>query len=313
MKTLHLMCAVSLIFAGVTPGVALAQTQDTPPGQGVVDAVQKKKAEELDKETSRIVQEAVDGIKLTRAAYDLLDQDNTAEAKDRIVEALGKIDAAIQANPDTALLPVEADVQVLMGVNDLRTAMQHKAAAAEVLAMNNVQAARALLAPMIDEVDIQVLSVPVSDYKVKLNAALGQLQNNKKWEARQSLRDALSLFILDTDVIPVPTIHAEALIDEAIVAAKTDNDQATQLLQQANDALALSTVLGYSTDADNTLKAEIHSEHKKLSQFKHKQMKEEMLTKINNLETKIKDSTSDWTQTMHDQITKIRDKLASAT
>ncbi|MCA9402711.1 MAG: YfdX family protein [Candidatus Omnitrophica bacterium] len=312
MKTFELICAISILLTGLSPQVAAAQNPEKSDDQRVSHAVQKKKTEELERETARIVDEAVDGIKLTRTAYQLLEEDKPDEAKDEITRALGKINAAIAANPELTMLPVQADVQIMMGINDLTTAMQHKAAAQDVLAMENVQAARALLAPMVDEVDVEVLSVPVLTYKNKLNAALGLLENGEKWEARRSLREALSMFVIDTEVIPIPTITAEALIDEAIVAEKTDRAQAVKLLQEANDALTLSAVLGYNTDADNDLRAQIHSQNKKLSRLKHEQMKEEMLSKINGLQTKIKNSASEWKENLDDQIGRLKDKLGSS-
>ncbi len=311
MKSLKVFIAISLLMVGVAPAVVHAQNKKIRKSDKVIRAVENKKNEELDKESDKVVQEAIDGVMLTKKAYQLLDQDKSTEAKKGIVKALSEIDAAISANQGIDLLPIKADVQVLMGVYDLPTAIARKDTALEVLNSGDVQTARVLLNPMVDEIDVDIVSIPIAAYKGKLNDALGHLENNKKWEARQNLREALSLFILNTEVIPIPLVEADALIDEAVGVEKTDKKKAVELLEQANDALSLSDVLGYTTKEDKYLGDKIHKENKKLSKFKHRQMKEKMVKKIDDFGNKIKDGTSDIHKKMIGQINKIKEKLSS--
>ncbi|VAW13491.1 hypothetical protein MNBD_BACTEROID05-783 [hydrothermal vent metagenome] len=310
MKLLRVFILLSMFTVGAISSVVQAQNQQTSKNDKVIKAVEKKKTQELDEESDKVVREALDGVILTKKAYQLLDQDKSSKAKEIIIQSLSKIDAAIEANQDVILLPIEADVQVLMGVYDLSTAIGRKEAALESLNLGNLQAARALLTPMVDEIDVEVVSIPIIAYKRKLNDALGYLENSKKWEARQSLKEALSLFILTKEVLPIPLVEAEALIDEAVITETTDKQKAVELLEQANDALSLVAVLGYTTKEDKELWDQLRKENKKLSKFKHRQMKKNMSKKINALGDKIKDGTSEVHKKMTDQINKIKEKLS---
>ena len=213
-------------------------------------------------------------------------------------------------NQDISLLPIEANINVLVGVYDLPTAIAQRDAALEVLSMGDVQSARALLSPMVDEIDLNIISIPVITYKEKLNDALGYLENDKKWEARQSLKEALSLFVLNTEVIPIPVIEAEVLVDEAIVAEKTDQQKAVDLLKEADNALSLAAVLGYTTKENSALVDKIKKENKKLRKYEHSQIKKNILHKINDLSDKIKNGTSDVQNKMKNVIDTIKEKLS---
>lgn len=311
MKSLRVLLSISMLMVGITPAVVQAQNKQLQKSDKVIKAVAAKKDEELNKELKSVVQEALNGVVLTQKAYQLLDQNKADDAKDTIVKALGEIDAAISSNKGIDFLPIEANVQILAGVYDLPTAIGRRDAALEVLGLGDVQTARALLTPMVDEIDVEVVSLPIDTYKQKLNEAIGFLGNDKKWEARESLRMALSLAVVTVDVIPIPLIEAEAYIDDAIEAEKSDKGKAVELLKQANEALSLAAVLGYENKETKAVRDNVSKENKKLKKFKHQQLEDKVLKKVHNFEDSIKDGTSDMHKKINEQITKIKEKLSS--
>lgn len=273
-------------------------------------ALENKKNEVLNSKKSTIIHEALDGVFLTQKAYEALDADRPEQSQKIIISALKQINAAIVNNKELEFVPIKADVQVLMGVFDLEGATLLKDEALTELNNGNVQTARALLTPLVDEIDIEVASIPIELYKTKLTEALGYLKNNKKWEARNSMREALELFVLDTDIIPIPLVEAEILIDESTSLESSNLTQSLKLLEEAQKDLELNAVLGYENTKDNVLWNQIQQEGKKIGHAQHIQMKEALKKKISTLEKRFENGTNDLEKKAFSVIQKIKTHLS---
>ena len=252
----------------------------------------------------KLVQEALKSLELASKAVVDLNQNKTDEAKKDIEAALGKLEVILAAEHTPKLLPVERGMVVK---NFIGTAEDvHKALdeVKKLLSSNKVQEAGELLSSLQSEIDITVVSLPLVSYPDALKLASKYLIEGQPAKAKAVLQVALSTFVQDEKIIPIPLINSMELVAVASHIAKEDKAQALKHLAMASDELDKAEALGYVSKSTTTYNAlheliqktqkEVKGPNKAEKLFKElgeklKEFKEKILsTKENNTEASSK-------------------------
>ncbi len=213
-------------------------------------ATKKDSQEKLLKEVHKGVSEAF--VKVAEATK-LIAQGKEKEAIKALQEATGKFDTALAADPKLALIPISGNVNV----SELRTTPEAVKAqvklAQDFLEESKVQAARALLAPLQDDMVTVTTLLPMNTYPDAIKLATKLLVDGKKEEALTTLSTALSTIVQEISVIPLSLLRVESMVSAASGLDKEKSkDQALILLSAAEKQLQLATTLGY-TDQNSDL------------------------------------------------------------
>lgn len=223
-----------------------------------------KQVEELHKS---IIIDAVDAVVETNLALIALENDKPTEAITAIKKAIGKLEITLKREPGLGLKPLS----VMKRVHDLHVdpnLIQPKINTARALLKEgNLQRARALLAPLISEINIVVTSIPLDSYPATIKAVVPLIDDGKA-----SLRILLNTLVVKEMVIPLPPLRAEALLIKAQKLAenesRTDRENATltDTFQEVRNQLQIAEWLGYG-DKNGFAVAydQIHQIEKKLT------------------------------------------------
>ena len=232
----------------VSKGTSIKEAQST-----VIDKTKK----DAQSAQVKLIDEALESLKLTAKALKNLEDNKSDSARKNIELALGKLEVLLSAEDTPELLPIESRMSIH---NFLGTAEDVKKIVMEVktlLSVNKVQEARELLSTLQSEVDITVVSLPLSTYPDALKLASKHILAEKNKEAKEILKLALSTFTEVHQIIPLPLANTTHLIALASDVAKKDKELALKYLKGANDALDKSEALGYISDSSITYK-ELH-------------------------------------------------------
>ena len=221
----------------------------------------EKSQNDLLKEIHKGVSEA---LKKVTEATKLIKNGKEKEAIKALEEATGKFNIALAANPKLALVPIDSSLTV----TNLRTTPKIIKAqvdlAIDFLKDSKVQAARALLLPLHDDMISRTTSLPMTTYPDAIKLATKMLVEGKKEAALATLETALSTFVEETSVIPLSLLRAESMVQEASKLDKEKKkDTVLILLNGAEQQLQIATALGY-TDKNKALYEDLEKQIKAL-------------------------------------------------
>ena len=264
MKTLNKALLISGLLIGslaISPSVlAEAQTKDAKqamaPAKPVVskeqDKANKKAIKAKEKSQTNLLKEVnkdvSEGFKDVIEATKLIKEDKLKDAIKKLQAATGKFDIALAANPKLGLVPVAGSVVVSELITTPEAIKTQVKLATDFLEDSKVQAARALLAPLQDDMVTSTTYLPMATYPDAIKLATKMLVDGKKDAALATLATALSTFVEEQSVIPLSLLRAEAMV---IAASELDKekakDKALLLLDGAQQQLEVATALGYTT------------------------------------------------------------------
>ncbi len=202
----------------------------------------------------KLVQEALDSLKLSSKALAELEKNNPKEAKKDIELALGKLEAILSSEHAPKLLPIDNRILVknfIGSAKDVKNAIKE---VKELLDDGKVQTARELLNTLQSEIDITVVNLPLSSYPDALKLASKYILEEKPQKAKEVLKVALTTFAEISHVIPIPLINSVDLVNAASDIAKSNKEQALKYLQSASDELDKAEALGYVSKSTTTYK-----------------------------------------------------------
>jgi hypothetical protein len=269
-------------------------------------AVQATKTATADAKSHQVklVQEALKSLELASKAVVDLNQNKTDEAKKDIEAALGKLEVILATEHTPKLLPVERGMVVKNFIGTAKDVHKALDEVKKLLSSNKVQEAGELLSSLQSEIDITVVSLPLVSYPDALKLASKYLVEGQPAKAKAVLQVALSTFVQDEKIIPIPLINSVELVAVASHIAKEDKAQALKHLAMASDELDKAKALGYVSKSTVTYKVlheliektekEIKGPNKAEKLFKElaeklKDFKEKILsTKENNTEASSK-------------------------
>jgi hypothetical protein len=209
-----------------------------------------------EKRRTQILKDAAKALEETRNAVAALDRGDKKAALSALEQATGKLDLVVSRDPHLALAPVGVETII----HDLyATAPAVKAAVSkskDLLSSNEIQPARWLLQDLASEADINVSEIPLATYPAAIRQAAPLIDAGKVAEAKAALDLALNTIVVNTFVLPLPPIRAEALLAEADrLAAKRnrnedENNRLRSLIVEVRNQLQLAEALGYGRSGD---------------------------------------------------------------
>jgi hypothetical protein len=238
--------------AAATPPPPKAEAQSEQ-SQAVNPAVQSEVEKQAAEKRMQLLQDAQTAIDETHKALGALDQGKKDEALASLEKVTGKLDLIVARDPQLALAPVS----VATVVRDLYANPDTvKAAVKEArsdLTDGKVQQARALLAGLASEAELQVGNIPLATYPAAIKAIVPLIDAGKMQEAKTALQVALNTLVVERFITPLPPMRAEAMLDEAEKLAEKngrssdENKKLHDLVESARTQLELGEALGYGT------------------------------------------------------------------
>ncbi len=204
----------------------------------------EKKQNDLLKEIHKGVSE---GLKKVTKATKLIKDGKEKEAIKALEEATGKFNIALAADPKLALVPIDSNLTVTNLRTTPKVIKAQIGVAIDLLKASKVQAARALLLPLHDDMISSTTLLPMTTYPDAIKLATKMLIEGKKEAALATLATALSTFVEETSVIPLSLLRTESMVQEASKLDKEKKkDTVLILLNGAEQQLQIATVLGYA-------------------------------------------------------------------
>jgi len=244
-KTLLLSALVCGLLLSTTSIQAKADTKTL---------VQKQMKE--NKQTfKKAPKEILDALKETSLAMQSLKDHKNDEAKQHLKLATDKFNKALKDNPSLDILPLDESIEVYENLASPQEINHELTVIQEYLIHYNLDAARALLAPLKDEIDIKTLSVPMKIFPLATQNALDALNKGDAQKAMAIMAEGYNTFIIEEAVIPLPLLRAQELIAEASTLDKSKKEEATKLLEAAKNELNKAKVLGYTNSSSPEYKA----------------------------------------------------------
>lgn len=224
----------------------------TAAAESVQGDVEKKAADEALEKRRRIMTEATTAIKETQKALTALDEEKTDEALQALEVATGKLELILARDPDLALAPVDVAMVTYDLLADLDTVKEAIEQAAEYIEDGEIQKARPLVANLASEIVFRTTNIPLATYPDAIKAVVPLIDAGETAKAKRALMAALNTLVVTTDqVIPLPVLRAERLLEDAEALAENDertikdNDTLAELLAEARKQLEMAELLGY--------------------------------------------------------------------
>jgi len=278
-QTLSPICA-ALVSLGVatlsTLSIAAEPTPSEPaeqaaPAEAVQPEVDKAAVDKALERRDKIVSEASAAIAETKKALVALEDDKTDEALAALEEATGKLELILARDPDLGLAPVDVSLVTYDLLADPETVKKLIVEAEEYLENGKIQKARPLVARLASEMVLQSTNIPLVTYPDAIKAVAPLIDEGKTEEAKAALQAALNTLVVTTDdVVPLPKVRAEHLLNEAEKLAEKkerteeESKRLTELLSETRTQLKLGEVLGYGT------KQSFRAMHKQLDEIEDK-------------------------------------------
>jgi hypothetical protein len=223
-----------------------------------------------------------EGLAKTLEAVKLIRENKIEDAVKALEAATGKFDIALGADPSMGLIPVDASIiatELDMTPEEVREQVD---LAKDLLKEYKVQAARAVLMPLRDDLVTRVVSLPMTTYPDAIKLATKMLTGGNNDAALDILETALTTLVEKVSVIPLPLIRVEAMIQAASELDKEKGkEKALELLDAAEQQLKLATLLGY-TDKDSEAYEDLAAQVKALKkEAKGKNFVEKMYARLN--------------------------------
>lgn len=218
---------------------------------------QEKAQAKVMKVKAKMAVEAQEAILNTQKAIKLISKNDPDQAVKQLLKALDKIDAVTNKFPDFELVPIDINVKRNVLITDINSVRQISRDAQNALKNEHLQEARKLLTGLSSEIDISTVNLPLLTYPTAIKSAIKLINEKKLIEAKSILIDAFDQFVIVNDMIPVPVLDAEVMIDEAarlnLEDREANKEEVINLLENANYELNLAEVLGYG-NKDKTYK-----------------------------------------------------------
>ncbi len=222
---------------------AVSEAQDKANKKAIVKKAQSQV--DLLKEVNKGV---LNGFKKVIEATKLIKEDKVKEAIKALQDATGKFNVALAANPKLALIPLASSVSINELITTPKAIKTQIKLVKDFLDDSKVQAARALLIPLQDELVTRTTSLPMTTYPDAIKLATKMLIDGKKDAAEATLKTALSTLVDEVSIIPLSLLRVESMVLTASELDKEkDKDKALILMNAAEEQLQVATALGYTT------------------------------------------------------------------
>ena len=210
-----------------------------------------------EEEQRQIVKEALDAAKATQKALLALQNNQPKQALAALQVASGNLHLLIARDPSLGMLPIDIQIQVLEGVNDLKIIKKLEDELDDLIDDKRYQAARPIIDSLVDELRVTTVYLPLATYPAAIDSVAPLIDAGRLDEAEQVLIDALSTLVATEEVTPLSIIRAEEKLDEAFqIEHKADlskqdtKDKISELIKEATNNIEVAEALGYGTEDD---------------------------------------------------------------
>ncbi len=234
----------TLLLSALTFGLLLSATNAQ--AKSDTKTLVQKQVNESKKAFKQAPKEILEALKDSSLAMQSLQNKKNEEAKKYLQAATEKFDKALKDNPDLDILPLEQSMQVYENLASTKEIKEILSLAKEYIDKHQLDAARASLAPLKDEIDISTLSIPMKLFPIAAKNALNALNKGDAQAAVMIMAEGYSGFMTVEVMIPLPLLTAQDMIVEASMLDKSKKEDAQKLLDAAKDELKRAEVLGYT-------------------------------------------------------------------
>ncbi len=197
----------------------------------------------------KISEEAVATVMQSYVLLDMILRDSLDAARELNKELIGKLEILLTANPDLALLPIEARIFTRDVPTTIDAAKQIVKEAEKAFEEKYYQQARLLLQRLSSEIVIVTTYLPLQTYPEAMKQVGVFLMNNQKEEALILLNGMLNTLVIQETRLPIPVLRAVELVKTAASLAQTDGKKnktaVLNLLTHAQYQLKLAETMGY--------------------------------------------------------------------
>lgn len=222
--------------------------------ESVQPQIEKESADKMIEKRQQILAEATAAVAETEKALAALEQGKTDDALSALAVATGKLELILVREPALALAPVNVEIVTIDLLSSAETVEAVIKEAEELLKKGEIQKARPLIANLASEIVFRTTSIPLVTYPAAIKAITPLIDAGKLEEAKEGLQAALNTLVVTTDdVIPLPKLRAESLLDSAEKLASNEertvnqNERLADLLKEARSQLKMAELLGYGT------------------------------------------------------------------
>ncbi|TRW95119.1 YfdX family protein [Candidatus Methylobacter oryzae] len=223
----------------------------------------------------QIVTEAAEALSNIHQALDALNKNDGKKAFYALQTASEKLDTVLAKHPYLKLIPTDVVVNTIDFTGDAKTIEKAVSEAEDLLGDGKVQAARQMLGGLASEISISTLNMPLGSFPAAVKKAMAMANNGENKAALDFLNDALNMLVETTDILPLPFIRAEALVNRASdlehkkdVAKEKNREEILKLADAAKEQLKIAELLGYGDKNDfkpvyteiDDIKEDVHTE-----------------------------------------------------
>ncbi len=194
------------------------------------------------------VQEAVQVLAETRQVLQLLEENKPAEAVEALAGLLGKLEILVARHPELQLLPLGQRSEVIDIHADIDSIKDAEKKAKKLLEKGDIQAARHVMRYLASEVVLYNDFLPLAEFPAYVKRVVPLIDKGSLDEARQALVAALNRVVTVENIVPLPLVRAQLLLEQARKQSEqenTDRDELLQLVDSARYQLEMAEILGY--------------------------------------------------------------------
>lgn len=163
----------------------------------------------------QVIKEAADAAKATQTALIALNNNQPQQAIAALQVASGNLHLLLARDPSLGMLPIDFQIQVIEGVNDLKTIKILEDELDDLIDDNYYQSARPIMDSLVDEIRVTTVYLPLATYPATIDSVTPLIDAGKLEEAKQVLYDVLETFVSKEEVTPLSIIRAEDKLSEA--------------------------------------------------------------------------------------------------
>ncbi len=268
----------TLLLSTLTAGLLLSTTML----QAKTDTktLVKQQITQTQKNFKKAPKEINEALNATSLAMQSLQHKKVDEAKKQLKIATEKFDLALKNNPALDIVPLDERIAIFENLASTKEINHILTATQDLLVHHKLNEARASLAPLQDEMDIETISLPMKVFPIATKDALKALNKGDTKGAIVIMAEAYSTFLVENAVVPLPLLKAQDLIIDASSLDKSKKEEATKLLDGAKEELERANLLGYTSKHSPEYKALVDSINAIEKEIKGKNVVEKLYDKL---------------------------------
>lgn len=261
--------SIALLLSILTLPVMAAAEAPKPPQHHphVKNAIKEQAQGRLNKKLVGFIKEAGAAQHDILQAIDQLKQKHKSEALKSLAQAGKQLDIVLAREPQLKLARIGGHTEVFDIDGKPESVQETRQAVKKLLDEGKLQEAREILLPLASEIHIYVDDIPLEIYPKEIKRASTEIEKGNLDTAEEILFVALNAIVVEEEIIPLPPIKAEALVDKARTLYREDSkkhhDEIVKLVEQADHDMQFGKALGYAIDP--TLVNDVSTLHTQVS------------------------------------------------